>query len=345
VESKRKEERRDVTTSDKLPDKVDIWRDVRRRATIPAAYEKMVVRLRDMAQSFPLHSLTFATHPWVRGVFRDEDLQEMEAIASRTLETNKKRRAEVPLGGCDLIPIECQREIIANAEPLLCVIMAHNNPATSEASYYHLFHLLQRVYDLELAGDVVELGCFEGVTSAFMQAILKARASEYRSPKTLHVYDSFRGVPQPVPQDGETVGGLQKGDLAVGKSRFCATFRRYDIPLPEIHEGFFEETLPTQLPETICFAYLDGDMYSSIKVSLEHVYPRLVRGAIVVIDDYADPEQLQRFALYPGVKRACDDFLVDKAERVKVLPGGGCPNVFHGWTSKAYGSHGVFQKL
>lgn len=323
---------------------LDMWHGLKARASVPRLYEQLVVRLKDMARSFPHHSLTFATHPVIEGIVKADDLRAVQEIAADAAQINKERRRAVPPGWCDLIPAERQREIVASADPLLCVLMAHNNPATSEASYYHLYHLIQRVFDLGLAGDVVELGCFEGMTSAFIQAILLARATASTPAKTLHVYDSFRGVPEPEAEDGAVAGGLKRGDLAVGRERFSATFRRHGLALPEIHEGFFEETLPARLPESICFAYLDGDLYSSIKISLETIYPRLVRGAIVVIDDYADPETLERFALYPGVKRACDEFLSDKPERVKVLPGGGCPDVFQGWNTKAYGSHGVFQK-
>ncbi|RWH84456.1 MAG: hypothetical protein EOQ86_01550 [Mesorhizobium sp.] len=34
-------------------------------------------------------------------------------------------------------------------------------------------------------------------------------------------------------------------------------------------QGWFEDTLPTQLQDEIAFANLDGDLYDSVKVSLE----------------------------------------------------------------------------
>ncbi len=60
---------------------------------------------------------------------------------------------------------------------------------------------------------------------------------------------------------------------------------------PEIHPGCFFETLPHELPEKISFAYLDSDFYDPILLSLEAIYPKLSKGAIVIIDDYCEKER------------------------------------------------------
>ena len=77
--------------------------------------------------------------------------------------------------------------------------------------------------------------------------------------------------------------------------------------------------------------HLDGDFYSSIIESLTYVYPKLSKGAIVVIDDYCDPEIHNVNNILPGVKKACDEFFKDKKEKVDVLIAG-CE------------SHGYFRK-
>ena len=58
---------------------------------------------------------------------------------------------------------------------------------------------------------------------------------------------------------------------------------------------------------------MDGDFYTSVRESLEHVYPRLSKGAVVVVDDYCDPAVNPVYESLPGVKRACDDFLTRQA--------------------------------
>ncbi len=187
------------------------------------------------------------------------------------------------------------------------------NPMMSEEKLINLYHLVQRVLVTHTEGDLVELGCHEGVAALLIQKILDQSGSN----KTLHLYDSFRGLPEKSIEDGETP--YQKGWLKAFRDRLIARFEKYGATLPTIHEGWFSEILPNRLPEVISFAHLDGDFYSSILESLAAVYPRLSRGAIVLIDDYCDPSVLDRFNKLPGVKKACDEFFKEKLEKIEIL--------------------------
>ena len=202
----------------------------------------------------------------------------------------------------------------------------------------NIYHLLSQAVLLGVPGEVVELGCFDGRTAAIMQKTL----DELKSDKKLHLYDAFEGLPAPTEKDGDCL--LVEGGCWTVPSEIPRIFRNAGLgdKLPLIHKGWFKDTLKNQLPDQICFAHLDGDMYTSIMESLENVYPRLAKGAIVVIDDYCEPglhkeieELINKNAytiessrkvkitdLAPGVKRACDEFLADKKEKVHVLISG-----------------------
>ncbi len=186
---------------------------------------------------------------------------------------------------------------------------------TSVEQTINIYHLLTQVVLLDVPGDVVELGCFEGSTAIIMQKTLDQLESE----KRLHVYDSFEGLPAKRPEDGST--DFAEGDCQVQMGHLVELFESHETRLPEIHSGWFSKTLPDQLPEKIAFAHLDGDFYSSIMESLEYVYPRLSPGAIVVIDDYCDPAIHAVNNILPGVKKACDEFLKGR-ETVNVLIAG-----------------------
>jgi O-methyltransferase len=134
------------------------------------------------------------------------------------------------------------------------------------------------------------------------------------------VYDSFEGLPEP----GESDTYLGRGELKASISDFESTFNRFGAPLPMVHPGWFSATLPEELPEVIGFAYLDGDFYASVLTSLRAVYPRMARGGVILIDDYADVAVNPRaWNGLPGVKLAVDAFLADKIERAEVLVGAG----------------------
>lgn len=161
---------------------------------------------------------------------------------------------------------------------------------------------LERVINAGVNGDVVEFGCYIGTTSLFLQRILVAKASG----KTLHVYDSFEGLPTKTAEDMSPAGDqFKEGELAVSKKQFQQTFIKARLPLPVIHKGWFGELTSQDVPNHIAFAFLDGDFYRSIHDSLKLVIPNLSEGAVVIIDDFA------REAL-PGAAKAVYELLAHK---------------------------------
>jgi hypothetical protein len=166
----------------------------------------------------------------------------------------------------------------------------------------HIDYILKNLASvLDLSGDVVELGCNVGVTSSYIKKFL----TEIKSDKELHVYDSFEGLPAKTPEDGATP--CDKGAAAVTEEMFKKTFVDAGVELPVIHKGFFGDLADDKYPEKICFAFFDGDFYGSIMDSFKKVYHKMVPGGIILIHDY-------EYAPFPGVKKACDDFLAGRPE-------------------------------
>lgn len=156
---------------------------------------------------------------------------------------------------------------------------------------------LGRVLQNKVSGDVVEFGCYVGTTSLFLKRMLAG------SDKRLHVYDSFAGLPDKTSADASPLGEQYKaGELFAAKSEFIKNFKQAGLELPVIHKGWFNELTPSDVPAQICFAYLDGDFYESIKQSLTLIWPRLAKGAVVVVDDYSHQG-------LPGAKKAVDQWL------------------------------------
>lgn len=191
----------------------------------------------------------------------------------------------------------------------------------------NLYHFVSQVLFYKVPGDLVELGCNSGESSAMIQKIIE----HFDPARQFHVYDSFEGLPDL--SEPDVVSKLEKGLLKTSREILISNFQTHGLRLPVIHQGWFEDTLPTGLPDQISFAYLDGDLYKSILVSLQHVYPKLSPGAICVIDDYADPAVYpEGWNEFPGVKQACDEYLADKPEKVSYVYSGAF-------------SHGYFRKL
>lgn len=158
---------------------------------------------------------------------------------------------------------------------------------------------LDKALDRTAGGEVVEFGCYVGTASLFIRRLLDERREE----REIHVYDSFKGLP-PKTREDDSPAGLQfkAGELSVSKKQFLQEFKKANLRPPIIHKGWFSDLTEQDVPKQIAFAFLDGDFYESIRVSLRLVLPRLVPGATIIFDDYA------REAL-PGVAVAVHELL------------------------------------
>lgn len=151
---------------------------------------------------------------------------------------------------------------------------------------------------LGLEGDFVELGCYKGDTSILLQKLLHQNGFDRR----LWLYDSFAGLPARSIEDASVAGdAFLEGELNASKKEVILKFKKVGLPVPKIKKAFFKDLNPGDLPEKIAFAFLDGDLYDSIKTSLELVLPRLTKDALLLVHDYNNPQ-------LPGVTHAVDEY-------------------------------------
>ena len=81
-----------------------------------------------------------------------------------------------------------------------------------------------------------------------------------------------------------------------------SNLRRVDYPAERMRcvQGKVEDTIPNTAPDAISVLRLDTDWYESTRHELEHLYPRLARGGVLLLDDYGHWE---------GARRAVDEFM------------------------------------
>ncbi|MBQ3476434.1 class I SAM-dependent methyltransferase [Candidatus Saccharibacteria bacterium] len=176
--------------------------------------------------------------------------------------------------------------------------MAWNNDQVSELETKKISQIAERC--LELEGDFVELGCYKGDTSLILASILE------KSGKKLWIYDSFEGLPKKAQEDESAMGQeFKEGELFVTKREVKARFLRAGLKIPIIKKAWFQDLTQEDLPEKIAFAFLDGDFYESMRISLGLVWDRMVDEGIILIHDYDNPA-------LPGVALAVDEWMKDK---------------------------------
>ena len=156
---------------------------------------------------------------------------------------------------------------------------------------------------LELPGDVVEFGCYEGDTSILLAGELRNTPDKW-----LYLYDSFEGLPAKTAEDNSGDGWrFKEGELKASPETVQHKFKKYALPDPVIIKGWFNELSDSDLPSQISFALLDGDFYESIKSSLALVAPHMTTGGIIAIHDYRNAE-------LPGSAKAVNEFLAKHAD-------------------------------
>lgn len=125
--------------------------------------------------------------------------------------------------------------------------------------------------------------------------------------KTIHVFDSFCGIPLPSNRDDQMPGlkYLTKHEISnlpdPGKQSLVTTgatavsvesFKEHLINSGAgldniiIHEGWFEETVAKSDTGPIALLRLDGDLYNSTFVCLMNLFERVIPGGCVIIDDW-----------------------------------------------------------
>jgi cephalosporin hydroxylase len=158
---------------------------------------------------------------------------------------------------------------------------------------------------LKIEGDVCEFGVAQGATSALLAN--EIRATE----KKLWLFDSFQGLPKPTEKDVliDDIFNLKsiedyEGEMSYPIEMVEARLKAISFPSSRVKivPGFIEETIDSpDLPQKVCFAYLDFDFYLPILTSLKFLNQRLSTGGIIVVDDYD--------FFSSGVKTAVKEFI------------------------------------
>lgn len=159
---------------------------------------------------------------------------------------------------------------------------------------YNTYDLAERCILDGIEGDFVECGVFCGSQIAAMaQACI-----DYRVERTIHLFDSFEGIPEAGPNDDETITGCI--GVSDGTGRLVSTgvsistveavqqhMREWMIPesFLRFHKGWFQHTVPGVDISKIALLRLDGDLYESTKVCLDHLADRVSPGGWIIMDD------------------------------------------------------------
>jgi len=170
-------------------------------------------------------------------------------------------------------------------------------------SYY------QRMFDRisEINGDIVECGVGKMGSFQILASLLR---NDSRA-RNIWGFDSFEGFPEPTAED-TSARRPQKGEWKstavedVSKFLLILGFKtQWIASRVKVVKGFFKDTIPNTDVPKIALLHLDVDLYDSYKTCLHYLFPKVVKGGVVLFDEYENGSENIKF---PGAKKAIDEY-------------------------------------
>jgi len=167
---------------------------------------------------------------------------------------------------------------------------------TSYSKIFNTYKHIELANRERLQGALVEMGCWRGGLGAFMAWASKVQGWN----RLVWLFDSFVGVPEASPEDAEWARRScipLKSDTSIRPAGYYVASEDSVkevanilgvVKEVQIVKGWFQNTVPRSKKTVgnIAILRLDGDLYESTKYCLEELYDNVVRGGIVVVDDY-----------------------------------------------------------
>jgi hypothetical protein len=205
------------------------------------------------------------------------------------------------------------RRRFPDVDPAVRAIFAKVKPftMTSPERVIALCDAVAYVAKNRIAGAVVECGVWRGgssIAAALMFAELGDRSRDF------YLFDTFEGMSEPTEHDRRARDAAPASDLLATSDRaekiWCVASlddvranlagAGCDMQRMRLIQGKVEDTLPAGAPDEIALLRLDTDWYESTRHELQHLFPRLAVGGVLIIDDYG---------AWEGARRAVDEYV------------------------------------
>lgn len=169
-------------------------------------------------------------------------------------------------------------------------------------------HLIEKFH---LQGIFIEAGCALGGSSILMASLKSVE-------RPLFIYDVFGMIPPPTQEDTKDINDRYKA-IVEGKSKGLGGDKYYgyeenlyavvqsnliefgincEKQSVSLIKGLVQETMKIDQP--VAFAHIDVDWYEPVMTCLERIFPNLVVGGSIILDDYYD---------WGGCRKATDEYL------------------------------------
>jgi len=181
---------------------------------------------------------------------------------------------------------------------------------TSIERMFSLYKTIEYIAKFKISGDIVECGVWKG-GSMMLAALSLIKFNDIS--RKIYLYDTYEGMSEPTLHDIRIYDNykaknkwhqLKKSNLKwdyasleeVKKNLYSTKYRKENL---KFIKGKVEETIPKTIPEKIAILRLDTDWYESTYHELSHLFPKIVKYGILILDDYGH---------WKGAKEATDKY-------------------------------------
>jgi len=179
-------------------------------------------------------------------------------------------------------------------------------------AHYELFKIASQT-----PGAIVECGVFKG-TSLLRFAMFRNLFGNTFSKKIIG-FDTFGRFPNTkFTEDKKLRNKLIKdaGEQSISKTQLFKVLKHKGIDKSvELVSGDITKTVPEYVrahPELkISLLNIDADIYEPSVTALKYFYPKVVKGGVVIFDDYG---------VFPGETKAVDEYLKNENIEIKKFP-------------------------
>jgi O-methyltransferase len=244
-------------------------------------------------------------------------------VAGRSLSSALRRlrgggaeeQAQVPIDAVDKTLDTFEREVVAHTLKI---------SITSRPRILAIIDSVRYCVRAGVPGGFAECGVWRGGSIVAMIMTLQDLGVADRD---IYLYDTFEGMTPPTEADTSPIDppalatwqeaeqeGHRAWEYYFEEDVFNEDMVRENVlstgyPEERVHfvRGKVEETLPDHAPDQLALLRLDTDWYESTKHEMVHLYPRLSRGGVLIIDDYGH---------WDGSRQAVDEYFTSQADPI-----------------------------
>jgi Macrocin-O-methyltransferase (TylF) len=179
-------------------------------------------------------------------------------------------------------------------------------------AHYELFKMIN-----ELPGAIVECGVFKGASLLRFAGFRDLFGSNFS--RKIIGFDIFGDFPPTEYEDDQKyrtnfVNAAGSESISVEQLELLLKQKNIEKNV-QLVKGDITKTVPQYVAENphlkISLLNLDTDIYEPAVAILEHFYPKMVKGGVLLLDDYGT---------FPGETKAVDDYFKGKNIEIKKFP-------------------------